>query len=238
MNTRRKFFLNGSMAAVAILTIDPFKSIANSLGSLVDIHASNMNSVAMTHFGKVFQNGNSQVVKQFAKLKNKYSNLVLLQKGENTSDNQHDQFSFIDSLNSISTKDYDIIFRGKTKIGIITYGDGLDPIKNVNDIAIFLKEQKSCNLVVCLSSLGFKSENSFNDLSLAESSTHIDIIAGVHISNYCKQPYISRNKNKEEVIINYAGSDGLAFHTIEIGFDKSGSKNHAKFTKICKTTLA
>ena len=149
----------------------------------------------MTHFGKVFQNGNSQVVKQFAKLKNKYSNLVLLQKGKNTSDNQHDQFSFIDSLNSISTKDYDIIFRGKTKIGIITYGDGLDPIKNVNDIAIFLKEQKSCNLVVCLSSLGFKSENSFNDLSLAESSTHIDIIAGVHISNYCKQPYISRNKN-------------------------------------------
>ena len=66
------------MAAVAILTIDPFKSIANSLGSLVDIHASNINSVAMTHFGKVFQNGNSQVVKQFAKLKNKYSNLVLL----------------------------------------------------------------------------------------------------------------------------------------------------------------
>lgn len=57
------------MAAVAILTIDPFKSIANSLGSLVDIHASNINSVAMTHFGKVFQNGNSQVVKQFAKLK-------------------------------------------------------------------------------------------------------------------------------------------------------------------------
>ena len=141
MNTRRKFFLNGSMAAVAILTIDPFKSIANSLGSLVDIHASNINSVAMTHFGKVFQNGNSQVVKQFAKLKNKYSNLVLLQKGKNTSDNQHDQFSFIDSLNSISTKDYDIIFRGKTKIGIITYGDGLDPIKNVNDIAIFLIEQ-------------------------------------------------------------------------------------------------
>ena len=78
------------MAAVAILTIDPFKSIANSLGSLVDIHASNINSVAMTHFGKVFQNGNSQVVKQFAKLKNKYSNLVLLQKGKNTSDNQHD----------------------------------------------------------------------------------------------------------------------------------------------------
>ena len=226
------------MAAVAILTIDPFKSIANNLGSLVDIHASNINSVAMTHFGIAFQDANSQANKQLAKLRNKFSNLILLHKGASASTNQYEDSTFIDSLNSISTKDYDIIFRGKTKIGIITYGDGLDPIKNVNDIAIFLKEQKSCNLVVCLSSLGFKSENSFNDLSLAESSTHIDIIAGVHISNYCKQPYISRNKNKEEVIINYAGSDGLAFHTIEIGFDKSGSKNHAKFTKICKTTLA
>ena len=95
-----------------------------------------------------------------------------------------------------------------------------------------MKEQKSCNLVVCLSQLGFKSQGSFDDLSLAASSTHIDIIAGVHRSNYCKRPYISHNKNKEEVIINYAGADGLAFHTIEIGFDKSGSKYHTKFTKI------
>src|SRR5690606_33194425 len=94
------------------------------------------------------------------------------------------------------TKEYIIIEKGGIRIGItgvgidvtglvdpnnhkgITY---LDPIPVVNRIAQMLKENKKCDLVICLSHLGYKYEDDkVDDLKLAARSRHLDIILGGH----------------------------------------------------------
>ena len=88
-------------------------------------------------------------------------------------------------------------------------------------------------MVVCLSQLGYKSANGLNDVELAAASTHVDIIIGGHAENFCSHPVIAQNRNKEEVIINHAATNGLALRKIEMGFDKLGKKNNVAFTKTC-----
>ena len=77
----------------------------------------------------------------------------------------------------------------------------------------------------------FKSKTGLDDLSLAATTTHLDIIIGGHATNFCKSPMTTLNKNKEEVIINHAGTNRLALRKIEIGFDNRGRKNQLAFTR-------
>jgi len=87
--------------------------------------------------------------------------------------------------------------------------------------------------VVCLSQLGYKSATGLNDLELAAESTHLDVIIGGHANDFCTRPFIAQNKNKAEVIINHAATNGLAFRKIEIGFDNLGKRSHVAISKTC-----
>lgn len=227
MNQRRKFLLNGSMAAIAILTIDPLKGIANSLDSFSSLTGNNTNSFALAHTGSSFVTGDTQIIQRLYELDNNFSNLVILHTGDHASDSINSP----SGLNTVSGN-YKIVNKGKIRIGIISADEKTGTDKNANDLAIHLKKQKNCDVVVCYSHLVFKSEDHPDNLSLAASSSHIDIIVSGRESKNCTQPYISFNKNKEEVIINHTGPDGLASHAIEIGFDKQGRKNRANFTKL------
>lgn len=228
MNQRRKFLLNGGMAAIAILTIDPLKSIANNLDFFPVSTGHNTNSFALAHTGSSFVNGNNQVMQRLSELDSNYSNLLILHTGHHATNT----LNYPAGLNLLSGADYRIINKGKIKIGIISADEKTGTNKIANDMAIFLKKQKNCNVVVCYSHLVFKSDDQPDNLSLAAKSSHIDIIAGGRESENCKHPFIAFNKNKEEVIINHTGSDGLALYSIEIGFDKKGRKNRTKLTKL------
>ena len=54
-----------------------------------------------------------------------------------------------------------------------------DPIKIANKLSKKLKKT-GCDLVVCLSHLGYDTKNAINDILLAENSKNIDIIIGGH----------------------------------------------------------
>ena len=75
----------------------------------------------------------------------------------------------------------------------------------LNSIAGFLEEKWKCNLVICLSQLGFKNKGSMDDITLAGRSENIDVIPGGHSHTYMSTPYIVLNKQNREVIINHAG---------------------------------
>ena len=234
MNTRRKFLFSGSMAATALLTAKPFTSLANSISQVTGYRISNNNNLVLAHTGNA-KAGAGKAQEQISKLKNSNANLLMLHAGDSTPATKHayDASIHTGTAYSVAANDYRIIYKGDIKTGVITASDRYASTESINALATYLKKEKNCHLVVCLSQLGYRSANGINDIELAATSTHLDVIIGGHADNFCARPVIARNKNKEEVIINYAANNSLALRKIEVGFDNRGKKNQVALTKTC-----
>lgn len=129
-------------------------------------------------------------------------------------------------------KPYHIIKKGRLRIGIIGLGTRLEGIvqkKNYNGInfidpyeiaertALFLKEKKKCDLIVCLSHLGLD-KNSFNDSDLAKKTSAIDIILGGHTHTFMEAPEFVENARGHKVLISQAGENGVLVGRVDITF--------------------
>ena len=115
-------------------------------------------------------------------------------------------------------KPYLILKRGGLRIGIITANiepkgliiesnyKGLiynDAQKTANEVASFLKHKKHCDIIICLSHLGVKS-----DYELAGNSNDIDVIVGGH-SHSLLENVTAKNASGKSVIIAQIGKSGL-----------------------------
>ena len=60
----------------------------------------------------------------------------------------------------------------------------LDPVKTANDMAHMLKHDKRCDLVVCLSHLGWMMQQNVGDQEMAAGNHDIDVILGGHSHTY------------------------------------------------------
>ncbi len=121
-------------------------------------------------------------------------------------------------------KPYTIINRKGLKIGVLavcTRLEGLvskknsgetvylNPIPVANKIADFLKNEEGCDLVVCLSHLGWKvSGVDVEDEGFIKASRNIDIVLGGHSHSYFEEPKIVINSEGKEVICNQMGKNG------------------------------
>lgn len=134
---------------------------------------------------------------------------------------------------------YRIIQKGNTRIGIIGAGKNLlssnspvtykNPLKEIDALATTLKKEKQCDLIICLSHLGYKHNKAVDDVQLARQSTSIDIIIGGHSRRFMHQPAIMRNRAKNEVIVNHAGHSGIVLGRIEVGLNAAGQKSSILF---------
>jgi hypothetical protein len=201
MNSRRKFLVQGSLATTALLAANPFKSIAVGTADLLP-GINSTNSIMLLHTS----NTSSDNINTLNKLKRQNSNTVLLNK---------------DTVPS--SESYQIIFKGNIKIGVIS--TGAISVNEINALAGFLKKSKSCNLVVCLSQLGFKNTNSFDDIKLAQQSEQVDVIVSAGNNKTTVHPMIMLNKHHAEVIINPT-NDIASIGKIDIRFDRKGQKKH------------
>lgn len=134
---------------------------------------------------------------------------------------------------------YEIFRRGKLKIGVLGVGiemkkliedkliagtQYLDPVQKANETAAYLKKEKKCDLVICLSHLGFQyRENKISDWLLAEQTENIDLILGGHTHTFLSAPIIRRNKKGQEVVINQVGYAGIILGRLDL--DLSGFSN-------------
>ena len=103
----------------------------------------------------------------------------------------------------------------------------LDPIDIANDTAKKLKETENCDLVICLSHLGYKYEkfpNKVSDLNLAKSTKNIDLIIGGHTHTFMNKPVVVKNKVGNDVLINQVGCFGLYLGRIDFSFDSDNNK--------------
>ena len=166
----------------------------------------------------------------------------------------HAKFDFVSAnydfkntvLNDI-VKPYKIIIKDGIKIGIFGLGvqlDGLvdkklyketvynNPIDVAQDMTRILKEEKKCDLVICLSHLGFKYKDEPekpSDIVLAQKTKNIDLIIGGHTHTFLEKPVIEKNSEGKEVLINQVGCFGVNLGRID--FYLSNDKLHHNQTK-------
>ena len=128
-----------------------------------------------------------------------------------------------------------IVQRGAYKVGILTAGaesGGLNPIQRANELAAELKQREGCNLVICLSTLGFDKNKKLSDVTLAERSEHIDIILGSGSRSFMTTPHVVANKRKQEVIINHTGFGGIVLGKLDVVFNERGEKQQVIFDNL------
>jgi len=133
---------------------------------------------------------------------------------------------------------YTIVNSGKFKIGITGIGHRvkgikyLDPIQSANKTAQILKEKENCDLVICLSHLGYSQKDDMPDSQkLAAQSENIDLVINGYNNKLLKDPIIALNKQKREVIISHAAWGGLMMSRVVFGFEGK-QKNEIKAKNI------
>jgi 5'-nucleotidase len=139
------------------------------------------------------------------------------------------------------TQPYTIIKKGKLKIGIFglgielkglvpdeAYGNTkyLEPIQIANSVAEKLKKREHCDMVICLSHLGYSySFRKVSDMILAKETEHIDLIIGGHTHSFLDQPTVMNNKVGKEIVINQVGWAGIRLGRLDFSFDNNKNAN-------------
>lgn len=92
----------------------------------------------------------------------------------------------------------------------------LDPIEIAQDMAALLKQEKKCDLVICLSHIGYKYDSDkVSDLVLASKTKDIDLIIGGHTHTFLSKPTVVKNSEGNEVLINQVGCYGINLGRID-----------------------
>jgi 5'-nucleotidase len=110
---------------------------------------------------------------------------------------------------------------GKKNYGETKY---LDPIEIAQQYADFLKNEKKCDLVICLSHIGYEYDNEPDkicDKKLAIQTDHIDLILGGHTHTFFKEPEVFKNKSGKNVLVNQVGWAGLLLGRLDYFFDEN-----------------
>lgn len=160
----------------------------------------------------------------------------------------HAKFDFVSAnydfkntiLNDI-VKPYKIIAKDGIKIGIFGLGvelQGLvspqlyketvynNPVEIAQDMTRILRQEHKCDLVICLSHLGFKYSNDpekICDVTLAKKTKDIDLIIGGHTHTFLDKPVVEKNSDGKEVLINQVGCYGINLGRIDFYFDKKNT---------------
>jgi len=165
----------------------------------------------------------------------------------------HAKFDFVsanyDFKNTILdglVKPYKIFVKDGIKIGIFGLGIELhglvekknyretvynDPLGVAQDMARILRHNEKCDLVICLSHLGFLYQNEpskISDLTLARNTKDIDLIIGGHTHTFLNKPYIEKNIDGKEVLVNQVGCYGLNLGQIDFYFEEGKMSSKGK----------
>jgi 5'-nucleotidase len=148
-------------------------------------------------------------------------------------------YDFSNTILKDTFKPYKVFQKGNLKIGVFGIGielDGLvpkklyqntiyqDPISTANYYAKLLKQKEKCDLVICLSHLGFKyKEEKMSDMIFASQTQDIDLIIGGHTHTFLKKPVKQLNLDQKEVLINQVGWAGINIGKIDYHFSQNDS---------------
>lgn len=143
---------------------------------------------------------------------------------------------------------YKVFKKGRLKIGVIgigieleglvekrNYGETiyLDPIIQANRYASILKEEENCDLIICLSHLGYKyKDQKVSDQVLAKQTSNIDLIIGAHTHTFMTQPDVFKNTDGKEVKVFQVGFAGINLGRIDYYFEKDRNRKTSIATSL------
>jgi len=232
MKSRRHFLIQGTLATTAMFALKPLTSIGNTLSHFTSF-SGRYRKLAFLH--TTSQNtSDKEVIKYIQAIKNHNTNAIVLNAGQGMQDKTFSLVydASINGSNDLSAiaGEYKIITKGNTRTGIISARPETNNIiQKIRTLSTWLKKEKKCTIVVCLSQLGYKNKNTPDDITLAKESTDLDIIVGGHAKNFHRYPIVALNSNNSEVIIHSASGSSFDCGKIEIDFDRQGRKNHISF---------
>ena len=130
-------------------------------------------------------------------------------------------------------KPYIIIERAGVRVGVIGVAPELDglvvkknygatrytrPAKAAQPIVDMLRNREHCDLVICLSHLGFPDGPDRDPTFIAETSG-IDIVLGGHSHTYFEHPQYLKNREGHDVLVEHMGKNAQWVGTIELELD-------------------
>ena len=152
-------------------------------------------------------------------------------------------YDFSNTIMDTHTKPYKIFRKEGVKIGVFGLGielvglvdpsmfketKYLDPIEITQDITRILKDEEQCDLIICLSHLGYHYRNSktkISDLKLAEATKNIDLIIGGHTHTFLPKPTIVKNIEGNNMLVNQVGCYGINLGKIDFYLDSDNNKS-------------
>jgi 5'-nucleotidase len=152
-------------------------------------------------------------------------------------------YDFSNTIMDTHVKPYSIFIKDDVKIGVFGIGielhnlvgaemyketKHLDPIEITQDMTRILKEEKQCDLVICLSHLGYNYRNEprkISDLKLAAATKNIDLIIGGHTHTFLSKPTIVKNLEGKNMLVNQVGCYGINLGRIDFYFDTDKNKS-------------
>lgn len=133
------------------------------------------------------------------------------------------------------TKDYVVLEKDGVRIGIFGLGinveglvdpknhkdvEYLDPVEVANRIVPILKNKEKCDLVICLSHLGFSyNDDKISDVSLVPQTKDIDLIIGGHTHTLLDKPVEVKNADGKITLVNQVGNGGVRLGRIDYIFN-------------------
>lgn len=108
-----------------------------------------------------------------------------------------------------------------------------NPLEISKDMVRVLKTENKCDIVICLSHLGYSYKNDKDkicDLKLAELTKDIDLIIGGHTHTFLDKPTVVKNADNKDVLVNQVGCYGLNLGRIDFYLDSDkniGTKGRA-----------
>jgi 5'-nucleotidase len=104
----------------------------------------------------------------------------------------------------------------------------LDPVEHAAFHAHHLKQEMKCDIVICLSHLGYKyKEEKISDELLAKQSLNIDLILGGHTHTFLDEPVRYSNRNGKEILVAQVGWAGIKLGRIDFYVEKNSGRTEA-----------
>jgi len=85
----------------------------------------------------------------------------------------------------------------------------LDPAKVALATATMLKEEKKCDLVICISHLGWGSNRGIDDQYMIRNSRNIDLVLGGHTHTYMEHMEYEKNMDGKDVPVDQNGKHAI-----------------------------
>ena len=98
----------------------------------------------------------------------------------------------------------------------------LNPIEIAQDMEHRLHNQEQCDLIICLSHLGYDYLDNplkVSDLKVAAQTSHTDLIIGGHTHTFLDKPTLVTNKSGKTTLVNQVGCYGINLGRIDFFFE-------------------